>query len=90
MEQSLWVVLMYAWNKKEERLWSESGVGYLPGGRNEVKRRRRWNEILLVVCCGWVVILGGACVEIYWEWELGQELDGQRDPMGAKWATSLG
>ena len=27
-----------------------------------------WSKFLLVDCCGWVVFLGIACVEIYWRW----------------------
>ena len=27
-----------------------------------------WSGFLLVTCCGWVVIFGSVCVEIFWRW----------------------
>ena len=57
---------------------------------------RQWNEFLFLDCCGWVVILGSACVEICWGGltgkqscleAAGQELDSQGTPMGAEWAV---
>ena len=71
LELPLRVVLMYAW-KKEGRLWSEAGAEHVPSESNEVKVWGRLREFLLVDCCGWVVILGSACVEICWRlahWE---------------------
>ena len=44
----------------------------MPSESNEVKVWGRLGEFLLVDCCGWVVILGSACVEICWRlahWE---------------------
>ena len=51
---------------------------------------------LFVDCCGWVVTLGSACVEICWGWDhwksgvgcrqLGQKLNYQGTLMGAEWA----
>ena len=78
--------------KKKGRFWSEAGADYLPIGSNKVKVGRWWSGFLLLDCCGWVVILGSACVEICWGGftgkqnrmcrQLGQEFDGQGTPMG--------
>ena len=50
--------------KKEGRFWGEAVTGYLTRGSNKVKLWQQWTGFLLVDCCGWVVILGKACVEI--------------------------
>ena len=62
--------------KKKGRFWGEAGAGYLPSRSNKVKVCRQWSGFLLLDCCGWIVILGSACVEIFcgwvhWELELG-------------------
>ena len=84
--------------KKKGRFWIEAGAGNLPSGSNKVKMQRRWSG-LLVDCCGWVLILGSACVEIYRDWAHwesgvrcvgGKELDGQGAPIGAEWTTFHG
>ena len=58
--------------KKKGRFWGEACADYLPTGSNKVKVWRLWRGFLLLDCCGWVVILGRACVEICWggaHWE---------------------
>ena len=62
--------------KKKGRFWGEAGADHLPSGSNKVKVWRWWSEFLLFGCCGWVVILGSASVEICWGW--------------AHWETNLG
>ena len=54
--------------EKEGRFWGEAGASYLSSASNEVKVWGRWRGFLLVDCCGWVVFLGSACVEICWRW----------------------
>ena len=54
--------------KKKRRFWDEAGADYLPSGSNEVKLWRRLSGFLLLDCCGWVVILGSAYLEICWSW----------------------
>ena len=76
--------------EKKKRFWGEAGTGYLPNRSNELKVWRRWSGFLLSDCCGWVVVLGSACVEICWGWDhwetsqvcrqLGQEFDSQGAP----------
>ena len=53
--------------KKKWRFWGEAGAGYLASGSNKVKLWRQWSR-LLVDCCNWVLILGGACVQICRGW----------------------
>ena len=60
--------------EKKKRFWGEAGTGYLPNRSNELKVWRRWSGFLLSDC-GWVVVLGSACMEI---------------PIGAEWTTSHG
>ena len=64
----LQVVLMYALRKRRGDSGGEAGADYLPSGSNEVKVWRRLSRFLLLDSCGWVVILGSACMEISWGW----------------------
>ena len=62
--------------KKKGKFWGEAGADYLASGSNEVKVWRRWSGFLFLDCCGWVVILVSAYVEIcrgwaHWEIDLG-------------------
>ena len=41
-----------------------AGAGYQPSESNNVKVWRQPSGFLLAECCGWVVILGSACVEM--------------------------
>ena len=52
----------------EGRFWGEAGAAYLSSGSNEVEVWGLWSGFLLVNCCGWVVFLGSACLEICWRW----------------------
>ena len=51
---------------KKVRFWRETGTGYQASGSNKVKLWRQWSR-LLMDCCSWVLILGGACVQIFRE-----------------------
>ena len=62
LEPPLRVVLMYAQKKKKGRFWGEADADYLSSGSNKMKVWRRWSRFLLLDCCGWVIILGSACV----------------------------
>ena len=53
---------------KKGRFLGEAVTAYLPSGSNKVKVWRGWSGFLLVGCCGWVVTLGSAGVEICWVW----------------------
>ena len=50
--------------EKEGKFWGEAGAAYLSSRSNEVKVWRRCSGFLLVDCCGWLVFLGSACIEI--------------------------
>ena len=58
------IVMACVVKKKKGRFWCEASAGYLPSGSNKVKVWRWWIKFLLVDCCGWVVILVSACMEI--------------------------
>ena len=58
----LGVVLMYA--NKKWKFWGEARAGCQLTRSNKVKVWRRCSGFLLAECCGWLVIVGSACVEI--------------------------
>ena len=76
----------------------------MPSGSNEVKIWRQWSMFVLMGCCGWVVILGIACIEICWRlanwkrfpsvksgvWVARAGTWQPRSPQEAKWVTSHG
>ena len=53
--------------EKKGKFWGEPGAWYLPSGSNKVKVWKQWTG-LLVDYWSWVLILGGACVEICRGW----------------------